>query len=300
MGGLGLIAVVATGTVVFSTMARRSTVDATKEMLSMDASSSFTGVPSATSSNQIPAGRLRMVHDPIVKPGELALRVPVLMYHYVRDLTPGMSTSSRWLSVSPEHFRAQMQEVVDGGYHAITPDELDAALNGKATLPAKPVMITFDDGYRDQYENAFPMLKTLGLRATFFIITGYINHNSPVYVTPEMVKEMDASSVATIGAHTKHHPELAKLKRADQKDEIVGSKAYLESLLHHPVTSFAYPYGSYDDAVLKIVTDAGFHTAFTTLLGSVQTSSTRLELRRIRVLDDEHVGPILQKFGSNE
>lgn len=264
----------------------------------MNASSSFSGVPAASSTYQIVPGRLRMVRDPAVKPGELALRVPVLMYHYVRDLTPEMSTSSRWLSVSPDHFRAQMLEIVAGGYHAITPDDLDAALNGKTTLPAKPVLITFDDGYRDQYENAFPILQQLGLKATFFIITGYISHNSPVYVTPEIVQALDASGIATIGAHTKHHPELAKLKPADQKDEIVGSKATLEGLLHHPVTAFAYPYGSYDDAVLKIVKDIGFHTAFTTLLGSVQMPSTRLELRRIRVLDDEHVGPIVEKFSS--
>lgn len=246
--------------------------------------------------NEIPKGRLRMVNDPPVHLNERSITVPVLMYHYIRPITPTMSHASVWLSVSPEHFRAQMKEIVDFGYHPVTPDELYDAISTGAALPAHPVLMTFDDGYRDQYTEAFPVLKKLNLKATFFIVSGYMATSVTPYMTREMVRELDTSGLATIAAHTKHHVGLVDTKPAQRHDEIFGSKKELEALVRHPVTAFAYPYGNFNGAVRAQVGEAGYHTAFSTLLGSVHTSSSRLELRRIRVLDDEKLEPILRKF----
>ncbi len=250
----------------------------------------------ATTSSGIPPGRLRFVRDPVVAPGERFVKVPVLMYHYVRPVTPTMDAASRWLSVSPEHFKAQMDEIMRLGYHTITPDDLADAVNGTRKLPTKPVLLTFDDGYRDQYTDAFPILKEDHLKATFFIVSAY--HVNPTNLTNDMIREVDASGFITIAAHTKHHVGLVDLKPDKRKDEIFGSKKELEDVLGHPVTAFAYPYGNFNDEVKALVRDAGFRISFSTLLGSIHTSSSILEVRRIRVLDDEFLEPVLKKFGS--
>lgn len=253
-----------------------------------------TNVSAGTSTHEILAGRLQYIHDPIVAPNEVSVKVPVLMYHYIRPLTPEMDAAGKWLSVSPAHFRAQMEEISRLGYHTITPDELADAIDGTKTLPTKPVLITFDDGYRDQYTEAYPVLKELGLKATFFIISAY--HVNPAYLTNEMLQELDRSGLITIAAHTRHHVGLADSKPEKQKDEIFGSKKDLEDVVGHPVTSFAYPYGNFNDAVKNLVRDAGFRIAFSTLLGSVHTPTSRYDARRIRVRDDEYLEPILKKF----
>ncbi len=253
--------------------------------------------PSSTSmltTLSIKNDRLRQIRDPVVSPGELSVTVPTLMYHYVRPITPEMTTSSRWLSVSPEHFRAQMEELVRLGYHTITPDDLADAVTGQKILPTKPVLITFDDGYRDQYTKAFPILKTHGLRATFFIISDY--HLNPLYLTNDQIRELDQSGLITIAAHTRHHVGLADRQSDKQKDEIGGSKQDLEQVVGHPITAFAYPYGNFNAAVKRLVAEAGFRTGFSTILGSIHTSSSLFEARRIRVLDDEYLEPILKKF----
>lgn len=242
----------------------------------------------------LPKGRLRMVRDPVVTPNERSIKIPVLMYHYIRPITPGMTTSSRWLSVSPKHFHAQMEELVRFGYHTITPDDLADAVAGLKTLPAKPVLLTFDDGYRDQYTEAFPILKANNLRATFFVMSDY--DTNPLYLSKDLIRALDRSGLITIAAHTRHHVGLADLKTEKQKDEIFGSKQILERIVSHPVTAFAYPYGNFNTKVKQLVHEAGYRSAFSTILGSMHTTSSLFEARRIRVLDDEHLEPILRKF----
>ncbi|MEK7116231.1 MAG: polysaccharide deacetylase family protein, partial [Patescibacteria group bacterium] len=149
-----------------------------------------------TTTRAIVTGRLRVWRNPVIASDERSVIVPVLMYHYIRPILPGMTTSSRWLSVSPEHFHAQMEELVRFGYHTITPDDLADAVAGTRTLPARPVVLTFDDGYRDQYDAAFPVLQTLGLTATFFLISDY--DTNPLYMTKEMIGTLDRSGFATI------------------------------------------------------------------------------------------------------
>ncbi len=248
----------------------------------------------SVATRKIIKNRLRAVHDPTILPGERSVTVPTLMYHYIRPITPGMTTSSRLLSVSPEHFRAQMEELVRLGYHAITPDELADAVEGLKTLPTKPVLITMDDGYRDQYTEAFPILKANNLHATFFVVSDYALY--PLYLSHDLIRELDASGLITIAAHTRHHSGLADLKLEKQTDEIFGSKKALEQVVGHPITAFAYPYGNFNDDVKRLVREAGFRVAFSTLLGSVHTTSTLFEARRIRVLDDEYLEPILKRF----
>ncbi len=248
-----------------------------------------------TTTQAIVRGRLRVLHDPSVAAQERFVRVPVLMYHYIRPILPHMTTSSRWLSVSPKHFRAQMEELVRFGYHTITPDDLADAVAGTRALPSQPVLLTFDDGYRDQYDVALPILKANGLSATFFVVSDY--SHIPSYLTNDQIRELDRSGLITIAAHTRHHVGLVDVSPSARRDEIFGSKKTLEEIVGHPISAFAYPYGNFNEEVKKLVKEAGYRTAFSTRLGSIHTSSSLFEARRIRVLDDEHLEPILRKFG---
>jgi len=255
-------------------------------------------VPLAEQATTAPSVISTTFHElPLAKslPLPPAVRAPVLMYHYVRPITPNLTKTQRLLSITPESFTAQMQEITALGYHTITPDDLYAALTGGKQLPDKPLIVTFDDGYVGQYQYAFPVLKQLGLKATFFVITDF-HRDKSAYMTDSMLLDMDASGLCTIASHTRHHAWLTNYRPAVQQDEIAGSKQELEKLLGHPVTAFAYPYGKFDASVEKLVAQAGYETAFSTRLGSVHTSSTLLELRRIRAKNGEKLGPLLERI----
>ncbi len=262
--------------------------------LQLTSSMAFLAPQLVTTSTLLNATSSRLIKEPTIKPGEHAIRVPVLMFHYVRPIPKDMGHTGRLLSVTPEYFDAQMKALQDAGYHTITPQELHDAVSSSTALPTKPVLITFDDGYRDQYENAFPVLKKYQLKATFFLITKYFNY--PNYLNIEMAKEMEASGLATIGSHTRNHAALASVTDAVRHDEIFESKHDIESALGHQVPWFCYPYGSFNDKVLKDTSDAGYQLSFTTLLGSLHAPSSLLELRRIRVLEGERLVQILDHF----
>lgn len=221
--------------------------------------------------------------------------IPVFMYHHIREFRPKDTTNQKLYIVQPKSFEAQMEGLVRAGYHTITPDELFRAMtDGPNGLPTKPAMLTFDDGFRDQYENAFPVLKRLNLKATFFVVSRTLTEDG---LSKQMVKEMDASGWITIAAHTQHHVFLTRSSPSKQIEEIAGSKKDLETLLGHEVDSFAYPYGMSSSEVRQEVKDAGFKTAFSIRPGSLHTTSTQFTLPRIRIADEDDVPTIAEAYG---
>jgi len=223
---------------------------------------------------------------PSSTPHERTVVVPVLTYHYIRPLD-GLDATGAGLSVSPQRFAAQMEELVRKGYRTITPAELTAALTEGAALPAKPILLTFDDGYYDQYTEALPILRRLDLQATFFIIPGFTVRTG--YMYPKTIRALDASGLATIAAHTEHHLDLRQLPLKKMRAEIQASKIDLEKMTGHPIVDFAYPFGDFNRTVEHEVRAAGFHTAFSTLSGERQSSSTLFEIRRIRVMNGSSI-----------
>ncbi len=146
--------------------------------------------------------------------------------------------------------------------------------------PRKSVIITFDDGYRDNFTNAYPVMKKHNVPATIFLITGKIG--SKDFLSPEDIKEM--SGLVDFGAHTVSHVILADVSLTKAKDEIEGSKRDLEKLLKRKVGLFSYPSGGshdYSDAVKRVVKEAGFDCAVTTMNGDNGPDSDMFELKRI-------------------
>lgn len=241
----------------------------------------------------------RMAGDPKIQEGETSVRVPVLMYHHIRPMEARFKKADRDMTVTPEAFEAQMASLYQAGYHSITPDELALAMrNGQSSLPDKPVLITFDDGFKDQLMYAVPVLKKYRLKATFFIVTRMTYLNG--CMKDADLKALDDTGLFTIASHTENHVFLTRYGADKRHEEIAGSKKDLEDLLGHPVTAFAFPYGSWSPEIAKEVADAGYALGFGVRLGSLHVPSSAYQLRRIRVLDGERIVSLLERLVQGE
>src|SRR5262245_44156313 len=159
-----------------------------------------------------------------------SLRVPILMYHYIsrNPKAPDDPLRTR-LSVPPAQFAQQLAYLRRAGYTTITLDDLVDALYMRVSLPSKPVILTFDDGYQDFFTNAYPLLRRYGDKATIYIITGKVGTTG--YMSWPELRTLAASPLITIGAHTRTHRELPKLSARQSWQELAGSKADLETRL---------------------------------------------------------------------
>jgi len=212
--------------------------------------------------------------------GEIYL--PILLYHYVEIVTDERDTIREGLSITPQVFESQLVTLVNNGFTPITFDDLSAYYAGRAELPNKPIIITFDDGYRDFYTDVFPLLKKHQIRAAIFVVSGFLDYTKN-YLTRAQLKEIAASPLVEINAHSVNHPNLTLLSLPNAVWEITESKRALENFLGRPVNHFAYPFGAYSQALAYEVTRAGFHTAATVEFGVNQSFTHRFTLKRIRV-----------------
>jgi len=216
-------------------------------------------------------------------PSQRVVRIPILMYHYVSVPPPDADKYRLDLSVTPTNFEAQMDYLARKGYSPIRLVDLAEFLTNGQPLPVNPIVITFDDGYADNYQYAFPILKKYKFTATFFVITQAIDDGKTGYMTWDQLEEM-AIERMEIGSHSMTHPELKGKPRAFQIGEIVGSKLLIESRLGTPVKTFSYPAGKYDSTTLEVLRSAGYLAAVTTEpQGAKQTVDKPYELQRIRV-----------------
>ena len=205
------------------------------------------------------------------------LHIPIFIYHSVRPDFLGESVMQKSFSITPETFEAQLQYLETHGYTSITLDELELDIENGTTSPiAKPVVLTFDDGNRNQYEYAFPLLKKYHDTATFFIYTNPIGKD-PDFMTWDQVKELDAAGM-TIGDHTLSHPYLSKLTPQELRIEVLGAKLVLEDHLGKSVVHFASPFGSTSDELVALLKEAGFKTGRTTDKGAYHSKDDILRL----------------------
>lgn len=212
-----------------------------------------------------------------------SLKLPVLMFHHVGSVPAGADEIRVGLTVSDVDFESMMAYLKQAGYQTITPSQLFKSLFTGAPLPEHPVMITFDDGYLDNYQNAAPVLEKYGLRALVNIIVQKIG--TPEYMSWDQVAELERKNI-DIGSHTMSHPDLTSLAAAELKDELSGSSAAITSHLGHPVYWLCYPAGDYDADVVRSAREAGYLLAFSTDAGETQSSDAPLVVKRYRVRND--------------
>jgi peptidoglycan/xylan/chitin deacetylase (PgdA/CDA1 family) len=224
--------------------------------------------------------------------------VPILNYHKI-------DTLHHALSISPQDFEEQMDYLSRNGFTTITPDELMAYLNHGKALPEKPVLITFDDGYLDNYTNAYPILKKYGFTATIFLITNLVGHDER-YLTWEQVREMQRDGFV-FGSHTVSHKALTALSREQALEELLSSRQEIERQLGSKVRYFAYPTGAYNSQVEEMVKQAGYKAAFTIRFGQAGAESNPYALERIPIFRGQqtfrsffvrlNAAPVLERFG---
>ncbi len=210
--------------------------------------------------------------------------VPVLAYHLVDD-----HYDNTPLAVKVSHFEGQMKYLHDNGYHAITLDQLYKYVSTGSPLPQKPVVITFDDGYEDNYTNAFPILKKYNMKATVFMIADSIG--APRFLTADQLKEMNAYGF-DVQSHTYSHRPLTTLDGEEIKAELSHSKVVLEEVLNKKIQYIAYPQGKYDKKVEELTREAGYKLAFTVGPGNYTREDGPMEITRMPIFEsnDSYLG----------
>jgi peptidoglycan/xylan/chitin deacetylase (PgdA/CDA1 family) len=202
---------------------------------------------------------------------------PILLYHHVADTTP----LSRYY-VSPVNFQAQMQALKDLGYTTITPSYLRQVLVYGGDLPSRPVIITFDDGDIDVYQNALPVMRTFGFIGAFYVVSG--NLGAEGYVGVDQLKEMIADGWE-IGSHTINHFDLTA-NHDSLRNELLQSRLDIQTALSITVTSIAYPYGLVDAYVATKSQDYGYETGMGLGIFTEHTLGTIYYLNRREVHGD--------------
>jgi len=202
----------------------------------------------------------------------------VLMYHSISD-------NGGFFCVRTTDFERQMNYLCDNNFNVVSLDEMIKHLDG-GIIPNKTVVLTFDDGFEDNFINAFPILKKYNFPATIFLETGVLgrektNKSGIVYkmLKWEQIKEMEKSKMIQFGAHTLSHPKLSQLNLTDMNEEIIRSKEILEDKLGKKCEFFAYPFGNYNEQVVEIIKN-NFKAAFTVENGIVKYEDNLMKLKR--------------------
>jgi peptidoglycan/xylan/chitin deacetylase (PgdA/CDA1 family) len=204
------------------------------------------------------------------------------MYHHVVNPPAGANAVERDLSVPPAMFTQQLAYLRRAGFETITLLELAQHLTHGAPLPEKPVILTFDDGYADNYTYAFPLLREYGYRATFFVLTDFVDQRRPAYMSWTQIEEM-ARTGMEFGSHTRDHTDLRRRSYDYLVWQLLGSKQTLEAHLGRPMQVFCYPSGKYDAGVAEVLASAHYVVAVTVDSGSVHAGDGLLHLKRLRV-----------------
>ncbi len=215
----------------------------------------------------------------------------ILMLHRVVEHRSD-DPAQRELEVTPDFLEQTILDYRQKGYTFIKIDELPI-FNFQFSIfnSSRFVCLTFDDGYQDNHDIAYPLLKRLEVPFAVYVTTGFIDNRLPMWwypgeqlgISSESLKTLDAAPLCTIGAHTVSHSRLDTLSLDDQQKEIAQSCQELEGLLGHPVHHFSYPHGAYNADTLTIVKQQSFRTALCAWGGTVRRGATPLTLPRIEL-----------------
>ena len=233
-----------------------------------------------------------------------ASAVPVLMYHEVTE-TPHPEFAK--YSVTPRAFAAQMQWLASANYSTISLPTLIAHRTTGVSIPRRPIVITFDDGFRDCARQAGPLLTSHGFSATFFLVAGLTGGPS-AWLRAERGIELplmswdDARELERAGhrceSHSMTHPRLAELSADACREELARSRAVIEQELQHEVCCLAYPFGSYNDQVREIAAQCGYEAACTVEQGLSTTDDHPLALKRVPVLGGDSLFDFISRLST--
>lgn len=205
--------------------------------------------------------------------------VPVLNYHQVN------SQFDSALTMHPIEFERQLKYLKEEGYQSITLDELYNYIQGGMELPEKPVLITFDDGYIDNYEVAFPLLQKYQMKATLFMIANSIG--APRFVNQDQLLEMERGGFH-IESHTNSHRRLDLLSEQEVMEEFTVSKKILEESMKYSISYMAYPQGFPPKDIDFIGKQTGYKLGFTVAPGNAKPGMNLYTLPREAIFNNDY------------
>jgi peptidoglycan/xylan/chitin deacetylase (PgdA/CDA1 family) len=219
------------------------------------------------------------------------LNVPVLTYHRIDILTPAQQGDKHLeaVTVSPGLFEEHLRYFISKGYTFLTAVEVADAVIHQKPLPIRSVCITLDDGYDNNYVQALPILKKLGLRATVFMVVD--NIGKPNRLSWSNIYEMERTGIV-FESHGVTHANFVKMNPFQLKSELLLSRVCLRLGLWTPISSIAYPRGMFSDTVSQAIADCGYSSAWVVRGGNVHSGSNPLRLPRIPV----HGGTTVQEL----
>lgn len=212
------------------------------------------------------------------------------MYHSISNRQETVHPYYRTVT-SPQIFAQHMQFLHENGYKTLGIGEAVEALKSPTRAGRKQVAITFDDGFRDFYTNAFPVLNKYGFTATMYLPTGFIGNSPESFngmecMTWSQVRELSNAAIG-FGSHTVTHPQLKTLQEKKIRHELQASKDTIEQQLSRPVTSFAYPYAfpetdtAFTEMLRRNLVESGYSDGVCTIVGTATNAHTKLFLRRL-------------------
>lgn len=239
-----------------------------------------------------------------------AERIPVLMYHRVGD---AHNDWERKYCVGPQRFAEHMHILASAGWQAVTINDFFAWLDGNVELPEQSFLLTFDDGFLGVHEHTAPVLTALGWPATVFLVSQLIGQrdawceiHNPSGITYPLMDASHIRELCTRGfsfhSHTRSHADLLTLDDSALHDQLAGSRDDLQTLLGVEVDYLAYPYGRYDDRVLRAAQAVGYRAAFSVQPGFNRRDINRFRLRRLDVFGTDSAVALRRKItlGSND
>jgi peptidoglycan/xylan/chitin deacetylase (PgdA/CDA1 family) len=231
--------------------------------------------------------------------------LPVLMYH---QIWPDGKFEPSDFVVTQSVFRHQMEYLAENGF--VTPTVAELLDQHEEPTGKRRFLITFDDGYRNNAEYAIPVLKEFGFRGVISLVgdrtlktNSWDNHkNIPLgeLMSPEEIVALDADGVVEFASHSHRHKSLPQLNDRELEQELADSKSHLETLLHHPVAYFTYPYGDVDARVKDAVRKAGYRCAFAVHSGPMDFFKDLFEIRRMIVKNRDDEAYLFSKFSGLE
>ncbi len=223
----------------------------------------------------------------------MKIKLPILFYHKIHEPRPGARSIN--LYVPPASFEQQLRYLHKRGYKSISLKQAIEKIRQSKPIAPKSVAITFDDGYLDNYEYAYPILKKYNFTATIFMVTDFAGRDNSwphsKETLPERLMSWDniremAQHGMSFGSHTCNHWNLNKLSVDEISRELVRSKRKLENELQQEVISFCYPYGEYNSQVLGLVEHSGYLGACATEHGNRHTPDDIYTLKRVFIWHD--------------
>ncbi|MBU1627767.1 polysaccharide deacetylase family protein [bacterium] len=224
---------------------------------------------------------------------EKKLALPILMYHHVAPIN--YESKNPDLYVSPEQFDLQLKYISEKGYTTIHFQDLLDHWEKNVPLPRKAVIITFDDGFENNYLHAFPLMKKYDAKGTIFLVTDFIGNfytwskntsNPPEKLLSwDQINEMHKYGIK-FGSHACTHKDLTKISEAEAYDQLKFSKEILEEKLKTKINVLTYPYGSYNTDIIEIAKKAGYECACSTIRGNRHTSKEKYTLKRVMIHHD--------------